>query len=367
MLGFILKRLILGQYGDVKMLHRPVFQRVTKQFGTYFRLFLATLAFVAFASFVPVGPAVAQSNNPAPDLLDAVVGIDAQIPSNARTAGTLGTQRQGSGAVISDDGLVLTIGYLILEAAGIELTTSDGRTVPAKFVAYDHQSGFGLVRALQPLNISPFEFGDSEDVPVRSQALIANRLGKQAAQGVFVVSRRTFVGAWEYLIDEAIYTSPPNANFSGASLLSGDGRLIGIGSLFVGDAAAAQRPVPGNMFVPIHELRPILDDMIADGRRSGAAHPWVGIFSSEFRGRVFVDRVAPDGPAEAVGIEPGDLITNVRGTAVVDMESFLQAVWKNADAGDPIDITVLDKGGKLRTMTVSSDDRRNWLRLDPSF
>jgi len=356
------------------MLHRPAFLRASlrtaatpAQFGTFLRSILAATAIFAITAAGLSDPAFAQSQTNTKKLLDAVVGIDTQVPGNARTAGTLGTHRQGSGAVISDDGLVLTIGYLILEAISIDLITSDGRTVPAKFVGYDHESGFGLVRALRPLGVDPFELGDSEGLAVRSPALIANRLGEQAAQGVFVVARRPFVGAWEYLLDDAIYTSPPNANFSGAALLSNDGRLLGIGSLFVGNAAVIQQPVAGNMFVPIDELRPILNDLVATGRRSGKIRPWVGIFSSEFRGRVFVDRVAPDGPAEAAGIEPDDLIVNVRGTAVDDMATFLRAVWKDASAGDPIDITVLDKGGELRTVTVKSDDRRNWLRFDPSF
>ena len=349
------------------MLHRPAFLPAPAQIGAFLRSILAVAGFSLVAAIGLSGHTFAQSQTNEAKLLDAVVGIDAQIPGNARTAGTLGTQRQGSGAVISDDGLVLTIGYLILEAASIELVTSDGRTVPAKFIGYDHESGFGLVRALRPLGVTPFELGESDGLDVRSQALIANRLGEQAAQGVFVVSRREFVGSWEYLLDDAIYTSPPNANFSGASLLSSDGRLLGIGSLFVGNAAVLQQPVAGNMFVPIDELRPILDDLVATGRRSGKIRPWVGIFASEFRGRVFVDRIAPDGPAEAVGIEPGDLIVNVRGTPVDDMSSFLRAVWKNARAGDPIDMTVLTKSGDLRAVTVQSDDRRNWLRLDPSF
>jgi len=349
------------------MLHRPDFVRKLLKINAFARLALAVLALIALTAAGSFNTAFAQSQTNSGNLLDAVVGIDTQIPSNARTAGTLGTQRQGSGAVISDDGLVLTIGYLILEAASIELVTNDGRTIPAKFIGYDHASGFGLVRALRPLGVTPFELGDSSSVEERSQALIANRLGEQSAQGVFVVDRRPFVGSWEYLLDEAIYTSPPNTNFSGASLVGSDGRLIGIGSLFVGNAAVIQQPVPGNMFVPIDELRPILDDMVASGRRSGKARPWVGIFSSEFRGRVFVDRIAPDGPAETAGIEPGDLIVKVQGKAVDDMASFLRAVWKDSNAGDQIDMTVLTKGGQLRSVTVNSDDRQNWLRLDPSF
>ncbi len=349
------------------MLHRPNILPETVQLGSLLRLVFVTTAILVFIAASFATPAVSQSQPNSTKLLDAVVGVDAQIPGNARTAGTLGTTRQGSGAVISDDGLVLTIGYLILEAASIELTTSDGRNIPAEFVGYDHQSGFGLVRALRPLGVTPFELGSSSDATERSQALIANRLGEQAAQGVFVVSRRQFVGSWEYLLDNAIYTSPPNPNFSGASLLGSDGKLLGIGSLFVGDAAVLQQPLAGNMFVPIDELRPILADMVTAGRRSGKINPWVGIFSSDFRGRVFVDRVAEDGPAEAAGIEPGDLIVKVRGIAVEDMASFLRAVWRNARAGDSIDITVLDRAGELRTMTVTSEDRSNWLRLDPSF
>ena len=357
----------LDEYGDMVMLHRPVYLRFTPHIGAFSRAILATAAIFAITAIGYSGHAAAQSQTGTGKLLDAVVGIDTQVPGNARTAGTLGTHRQGSGAVISDDGLVLTIGYLILEAVSIDLTTHDGRTVPAKFVAYDHPSGFGLVRALQPLGVTPFELGESDGILERSQALIANRLGEHEAQGVFVVSRRPFVGSWEYLLDDAIYTSPPNANFSGASLLSSDGRLLGIGSLFVGNAAIFQQPVAGNMFVPIDELRPILDELVASGRRGGKVRPWVGIYSSEFRGRVFVDRVAPDGPAEAAGIEPGDLIVNVRGSTVDDMASFLRAVWKDARAGDTIDMTVLNKSGQLRSVTVRSDDRRNWLRLNPSF
>lgn len=349
------------------MLSNSIFASRKRNLRTFLITVLTAVAILAIASTGFSGEALSQSQPGNSHLLDAVVGIDAQIPGNARTAGTLGTQRQGSGAVISDDGLVLTIGYLILEASAIDLVTSDGRTIPAKFVAYDHQSGFGLVRALRPLGVTPLELGSASDAEVRSQALIANRLGHQGAQGVFVVSRRPFVGAWEYFLEDAIYTSPPNANFSGASLLGSDGKLLGIGSLFVGEAAVIQQPVPGNMFVPIDELRPILADMIATGRRSGTIRPWVGIFSSEFRGRVFVDRVAPDGPAESAGIKPGDLIVNVRGAPVDDMESFLKAVWQDAKAGDTIDMTVLTRRGELRSVTVNSSDRRDWLKLDPSF
>lgn len=301
------------------------------------------------------------------DVLEAVVGIDTRIPGTARTAGTLGTQREGSGVVISDDGLVLTIGYLILEAIEIDITLADGRRIPASFLAYDHESGFGLVRAASDLGLEPVRFGTSEKMGVSTQVLLANRLGPESAQGVFVVDRREFVGAWEYLLDSAIFTSPPNPNFSGAGLFDVDGKLIGIGSLFVGNAAFFQRPVAGNMFVPIDELTPILDEMIDQGRRAAAPRPWLGIRTSELRDRLFVDGVSDDSPAARAGVRAGDLVVAVDATPVGSMAGYFRAIWRDRTAGDRVTIRVLTPEGALRDIEIESMDRNNWLRLDPSL
>lgn len=308
----------------------------------------------------------AQSNT-AVRVLDTVVGIDTRIPGNARTASFLGTTRQGSGVVISDDGLILTIGYLILEALEIDIVLSNGRKIPASFVAYDHESGFGLIRAASEIGVTPAELGSSVDMGVSTQVLLANRLGPDAAQGVFVVDRREFVGSWEYLLDSAIYTSPPNPNFSGAGLFDADGKLIGIGSLFVGNAAFLRRPVPGNMFVPIDELKPILENMIAQGRRADAPRPWLGIAPSEHRDRVFIDRISADSPASRAGVQPGELILAVDDTPVVSMSGFFRAIWRGREAGDAVRIRLLTPEGQIRDVAVESMDRSDWLRLDPSL
>jgi len=332
-------------------------QKLTWMFALLTGLLLPTLA---------VQAQTAQSGVTG-DVLDTVVGIDTRIPGNARTASFLGTTRQGSGVVISDDGLVLTIGYLILEALEIDIVLNDGREIPASFVAYDHESGFGLVRAASEIRVTPAELGSSGGMGVSTQVLLANRLGPGAAQGVFVVDRREFVGPWEYLLDSAIYTSPPNPNFSGAGLFDADGKLIGIGSLFVGNAAFLRQPVPGNMFVPIDELKPILDDMITGGRRAEAPRPWLGIAPSEHRDRVFIDRVSPDSPASRAGVQPGELILAADETPVVSMSGFFRAIWRGREAGDAVSIRLLTPEGQIREVAVESMDRSDWLRLDPSL
>ncbi len=324
---------------------------------------LALCALLTFAANVQ--PAVAAPSADA--LLTAIVGINADIPGDARTAALIGTHREGSGVVVSEDGLVLTIGYLILEASRIEIELQSGRKVPADIVAYDHDSGFGLVRALEPLGLPALEFGDSDALTVSRQALIATRLGAAQARGVYIVSRREFAGSWEYLIDNAIFTAPPHPNFSGAALLGVDGRLLGIGSLFVGDAAILNQPLPGNMFVPIGELTPVYASLVADGRRPGTPRSWLGLYPSAVHGRVFVDRLAKDGPAELAGLEPGDLIVAVGDTPVDAVAGFFRAMWASGHAGDTIMLGVLSRSGTVRQVPIVSIDRMKWLRLDSSL
>jgi S1-C subfamily serine protease len=329
------------------------------------------VAFVVTSLFLLCAPHMAKAQSDTPErlgrVLDTVVGVDTRIPDNARTESFLGTTRQGSGVVISEDGLVLTIGYLILEALEIDIVLNTGRKIPASFVAYDHESGFGLVRAASDIPITPAQLGSSGDTGVSTQVVLANRLGPDAAQGVFVVDRREFVGAWEYLLDSAIYTSPPNPNFSGAGLFNADGKLIRIGSLLVGNATFLQRPLPGNMFVPIDELKPILDDMISGGRRADAPRPWLGIAPSEIRDRVFIDRVSPESPAARAGIHAGELILAVDDAPVVSMSGLFRAIWRGRQAGDPVMLRLLTPEGQVRDVSVDSMDRNDWLRIDPSL
>ena len=303
--------------------------------------------------------------------LDAVVGVRAVIPDDARTAGILGTQRAGSGIVIGEDGLVLTIGYLIMESISAELVLAgdSGETsVPAEYVAYDFETGFGLLRALAPLEIEPMALGDSGGLTVDSQVLVAGSsgLGQQKVIGAVVVSRREFAGYWEYLLPDAIFTAPPHLEFGGAALVGRDGRLLGVGSLIVGDAAGPERRVPGNMFVPIDALKPILSDLVAEGRSKLPRRPWLGISSEEDRGRLFVTRVSPEGPAAKAGLARDDIIMGVAGDRVAGQADFYRKVWALGAAGIEVPLTVLGREG-LREVTVISADRYDHLKLNPSY
>lgn len=300
------------------------------------------------------------------DSLEGVIQINAVVPRDARTAETLGVEREGSGVIIDDSGLIVTIGYLILEAIEVTVVGADARPVGADIVAYDHESGFGLIRSHEPLDVTPVALGDSGKLRPMQPLLVVSRAGGLDAAGVYLVDRREFAGYWEYLLEDAIFTSPPHAKFGGAALIDEDGRLVGIGSLFVNDAGFRGGPVPGNMFVPINHLKPIMGDLLTSGRRADPPRPWLGLTLEEHRGRVFVVRVAPDGPAAAAGIRANDLILGVGGRPVDGLADLYRKVWGLGDAGIDVPLELLH-GMERRSTTVKSGDRYRYLKLNPTF
>ncbi len=316
------------------------------------------------ALFVPaVLPAPARAQGA--DVLAALVHIEAKVPTDARTAGSLGTMRSCTGVVIDDDGLVLTIGYLILEASSVKITTGD-RRVAATVVAYDDATGFGLVRALSPLDIAPLELGSSAALGRRDRVLVASYSGARDAVRAIVVSRHSFAGSWEYLLERAIFTAPPHREYGGAALIGPDGTLLGIGSLMVGRALEDGPPLPGNMFVPVDLLKPILGALIADGRVAGPPAPWLGMFTNDQRGHVIVVRVAEESPAAQAGIVAGDVVVGVAGQAVTTMAGLFRAIWALGPAGVEVPLAIVH-GGEINEVTVRSADRYDYLRLGATY
>lgn len=284
--------------------------------------------------------------------LRSVVSLRATVPEDAFTAPMLGTERSGSGVVINDKGLVLTAGYLIVEAEAVQLVTSDGQKIDGHPLAYDHESGFGLVQALGKLNAPAVKLGDSDAVKVGDEVILASAKATGQAEGK-VLARQEFVGPWEYLVEDAIFTAPARPDFSGAGLLDADGRLIGLGSLAL-QAGGPNGVHEINMSIPINLLHPILNDLIKQGRRAQPPRPWLGLFTVEQDGDVTVVNVDPRGPGAQAGFEQGDIIRDVRNEAVESLPELYRKVWDAGSAGVEI------------PMRIVRDGREQWLRLKTS-
>ena len=290
----------------------------------------------------------------------AVVGVKVHALPDARSNALLGQDRDGSGVVIGN-GLVLTVSYLVQEADQVQVSDSQGRSVPAAVVAVDDATGFGLLRPLGRLAPQPIRIGTSAPVAKLDRLLIVSGGESQTMSIATVVSRRSFAGYWEYLLNDAIFTTPPRLDHSGAALINKDGELVGIGSLFVMDSLKSDERIPGNMFVPIDLLKPALDQMVHGGEQQASHRPWLGVDSLEEDGRVKVMQVSDESPAARAGIKAGDIILSIDGEPVDDLPKFYKRLWDAGPPGTDVRLTLL-QGVAVHDVTVHSIDHQAFLR-----
>ncbi|MBA2400405.1 MAG: serine protease [Bradyrhizobium sp.] len=285
--------------------------------------------------------------------LASVVGLHSIIPSDAFSAETLGTERAGNGVLI-DDGLVLTIGYLITEAETIWLHLGDGRVMPGHPLGFDSESGFGLVQVLGRLDIKPLPLGSSAGTKIGDCVVLGGAGGRTRSVASHIAAKQEFAGYWEYLLDEAIFTHPAHPNWGGAGLISGRGELIGIGSLQL-EREREGKAEHVNMVVPIDLLKPVLDDLRKFGRVNKPARPWLGILSTEIDHRVVVVGIAGKSPAARAEIKTGDVILAVNGDKVTSQTGFYRKLWSLGPAGVDVPLTVYHEGVTFDVVLTSVD------------
>jgi S1-C subfamily serine protease len=296
--------------------------------------------------------------------LSAVVRLHADVDEHCVTASTLGAEREGAGIVIDENGLILTVGYLIVEARDVTISIL-GRAEPVvgEAIAYDHETGLGMVRALDTLDIAPLPLGSARALRAGDHVTVSGYGGFDQAIAAEIVMRQEFAGPWEYMLDNAIYTTPLHPYWGGAALISGDGALAGVGSLYLEEPVGEDGDSrPGNMFVPIDEVLPIFDDLVSTGRAQRAPRPWVGVHITEAENRLYVTGVSHDGPGQRAGFRPGDAVLSIEGVPVDTLGDMYRTLWSAGEAGVDIRYTVL-RDDDVMTIRVTSGDRYAFLDL----
>jgi S1-C subfamily serine protease len=307
-----------------------------------------------------VQPKAGQTQFDVERAFDAVVLVRAEVPDDAYSAQTLGTERGGYGAVIREDGLVLTIGYLINEATQIWLTTNRGVSIAGYPLAYDQATGFGLIQPLGKLPAPHLERGLAADVKVGDSAFVIGHGGGAHSLKTRIIAKHEFAGYWEYVLDEALFTAPAHPQWGGSALLDAQGNLIGTGSLLVQHEVSGET-IHVNMFVPVDLLNPIFDAMLQTGRSPHPPRPWLGMSTQDPEGKLVVARLSPGGPAARAGIKVGDQVLGVGSSRVHTLAEFFRTVWRLGNAGVEVPL-MISRGGDVLHITVKSADRNDFLR-----
>jgi S1-C subfamily serine protease len=293
--------------------------------------------------------------------LKAVVSLKIYVPSDAFTANTLGTERAGHGVVIKETGLIATIGYLITEAETVWITSADGQAVPGHALAYDQESGFGLVQALGKLDTPTLELGDSDRLKVGDQAILAAGGGRHHAIETRIVGRQEFAGYWEYVLDDALFTAPAHPVWGGAGLIGSDGKVVGIGSLILQQGDGKGSRLDMNMVVPIGLLTPIMQDLLSYGKVNRPARPWLGVYATEADENLVVNGLSDNGPAEQAGLRAGDKILMVNDEEIPDLAGLWRRVWSSGSAGAEVRLRI-ERDGSPKRVSIRSADRASYMK-----
>jgi S1-C subfamily serine protease len=291
------------------------------------------------------------------DQLRALVAIKTYVPEDAMTAALLGTERTGHGVRIRQDGLIVTIGYLVNEADEIWVTTDDGFSSPAFVIGNDFRSGLALIKPTIALDGPSLEIAPRDELKVGDAVVVAGSAGAdpQVVEAQ-VIARQEFAGRWEYLLEDAIFTAPPHPRWSGAALMNVDGELCGIGSLVIQgfEIRGDQRTV--NMSVPIQTVANVIDEICTHGRRLEPPRPWLGVLVHDEDEELTVVGVYRHCPADSAGMQPGDIVMRVGGHEIYGLGHFYRTVWSLGPAGVDVPITVLRNSAR-QELVLNSVER----------
>ena len=259
---------------------------------------------------------------------------------------------QGSGAVISKDGYVLTNNHVVDEAGQIEVVFNDGTKYSAKVVGADAHTDLAVLKIDAPAGktFKPLVAGDSDKLRVGEFVIAVGSpfsLSSSVTLGIVSAKGRS-LGLLPY--EDFIQTDASiNMGNSGGPLLDADGRMVGVNSV-IQTAGDSSGNIGISFAVPVNLAMSVAQSLMKSGSWK---RPWIGVSMDVTDKGVIVDTLSEDGPAATAGLREGDVIVAVDGMTVAEPHDVQRAILRHA-AGDKIAVKIL-RGGKERLVPVATE------------
>ncbi|HYB42842.1 MAG TPA: S1C family serine protease [Candidatus Methylomirabilis sp.] len=289
-------------------------------------------------------------------VLPAVVHIHTEVPSAHPSTRMLGDERMGTGIVVSRDGLILTVNYVVMGGKSIEITFERGRSQRAEIVAQDFDVGLALLKVKrQGLPAPPIVHSDAlaRGTPVFALASQGGR-ERRVASGI-VTYLGEFEAHWEYFLERSVVSSAPNPGYGGGALFNLLGQVAGLVSLNLSELARNSLAIPMECYEQNRE------ELLRYGRVvSRPQRAWLGVFAHPLEEGVMVAGVVPNGPGARSGVQEGDVIVALDSQEVPTRKDLYQSLWRHGP-GERIALEVL-RDNELRVVHVTGGDRAEFYK-----
>jgi len=276
-----------------------------------------------------------------------VVGIHCSVPENhPSTAVGLGTDRRGSGILVSSDGLILTVNYVIMGAKSVIVTLTGGDQYQARIAAQDFRSGLALLK-IEAGNLPYLDAVSSETCVLGQDVFTVSSAGNEArrADSGIITYLGPFDALWEFVLDRCLMTSAVNFGVGGGPLCNNKGELVGITYLNMTDVGRSILAIPSEYFTANR------DELLRHGRRVNAVpRAWVGLLSYTVRDHVIIAGVMPGSPGEKAGLKQGDVVLAVGGRDISERRAFYDALWSHRP-GDRVNFKIM-RNSQVRTIEI---------------
>lgn len=282
-------------------------------------------------------------------VLPSTVSIHTTVPQQHPSAMLLGTERMGSGTVISPDGYILTVNYIVIGATTLQVTLLDNTPYDAEIAAQDFASGTAVLK-VEAKGIPYVPLRPSSDLKPGDDVFLVASSGEDSGRrvnGGAITSVAPFDAYWEYATDRALVCTAMNPGPGGGPMFDMNGRMVGITYLNLNEVGRFSLAIPIENFIQ-HK-----DELLKYGRRvSQPSRAWIGMYSYTLRDHLVIAGLLPDGPGDKAGLKAGDVVLAVDNQEVSDRRKFYDYLWGKR-AGETVLFRVF-RNNSVRDIAVIS-------------